>query len=68
MKVYSLSYLQCFLLISASRYQKKDKKKESKEFVNVSSFKVWKMDDNNAPSFTDDFQVAKFAMFRGEVF
>lgn len=38
-----------------------------KDFVNVAAIKVWKEDDSSAPPFADDFQVAKFAMFRGMV-
>ncbi|XP_053398285.1 protein mono-ADP-ribosyltransferase PARP4-like [Mercenaria mercenaria] len=52
--------------ISASRFQKKDKKKSIKPFINISSFKMWKQDDKNCPTFTKDFQIAKFALFKGE--
>ncbi|XP_052241111.1 uncharacterized protein LOC127851394 isoform X2 [Dreissena polymorpha] len=52
--------------ISATRFQQKDKKKESKQFVNVAAIKVWKAKDKNMPSFGDSFQIAKFAMFEGK--
>ncbi|XP_060597096.1 uncharacterized protein LOC132751015 isoform X2 [Ruditapes philippinarum] len=52
--------------ISASKFQKKDKKKTVKPFINVGSIKVWKPDDKNCPSFTREFQIAKFALFKGE--
>lgn len=52
--------------ISASRYQKKEKKKLMKPLFNINSYKSWKADDKNCPKFSREFQVAKFAVFRAQ--
>jgi len=54
-------------LLPASRFQKKDSKTVAKVAVNASSIKTWKSTDNNMPRFGDTFQIAKFAMFKGQV-
>ena len=55
------------LFIAATKYQKKDKKKEVKPYVNVGAIKVWSVEDKNCPEFTSDAQLAKFATFNGQV-
>ena len=51
----------------ASRFQKKEKKKQMKPMINMNNFKVWRADDKNCPEFTREFQIAKFAVFKAHV-
>ena len=56
-----------FFNLPASRYQKKEKKKQMKPMINLNNFKMWRPDDKNCPQFAREFQIAKFAVFKAQV-
>ena len=67
--IYSSSFYTSLYLNSsaASRYQKKEKKKQIKPLFNINSYKLWKGGEKNCPGYSKEFQVAKFAMFQAQV-
>ncbi|KAL4233481.1 Protein mono-ADP-ribosyltransferase parp4 [Mactra antiquata] len=52
--------------IPASKFQKTEKKKTIKPYINVTKFRVWSPGDDDCPIFTPEYQLAKYAIFVNE--